>query len=292
MENSKIEWTDNTWNVAVGCDKVSEGCKYCYMMRDMGGVHKMDVDGTVTRTSKKIFFKPLEWQKQARAEGKKIKVFVSSLTDFFHPSIDSYRHEAWEIMAKCPDLIFQILTKRPERIEANLPEDWVDAAGQVNYRNVWLGTTIENQKRVVERVPTLLSIPAICHFVSVEPILSKVVLNDVKVKVFGSEVSVNFLAEDCILGSRIDWVIVGGESGNEDGDWKYREANISWFDSIIEQCQQNAVSVFVKQLGTFLAKTYKADRHGKNIDNAFPMYRNNVFGLSVSEILRQFPRLK
>jgi protein gp37 len=114
-ENSAIQWTDVTWNIARGCSKVDEDCKFCYMYRD-------SFDGTrynpreVVRT-KTVFNLPLKVKEPS-------KIFTCSLTDFFHEDIDSYRNEAWDIIRKCPHHTFQILTKRPERIIDCLPADW------------------------------------------------------------------------------------------------------------------------------------------------------------------------
>lgn len=158
---STIQWTDSTWNVAVGCTKVSPGCKNCYMMRDFEGrFGRADVNGTVTRTKPATFNAPLKWQKQGLRciDGRPLKVFTSSLTDIFHPAIDSYRHEIWDIIKQCPGLVFQILTKRSERILECLPPDW----GPDNYSHVWLGVSVESQQylyRVEELAHVELVLP-------------------------------------------------------------------------------------------------------------------------------------
>ena len=112
---SKIQWTDATWNIARGCTKVDEDCKYCYMYRQsvLYGYNAKKVNRT-----KGVFNMPLKLKEPSL-------IFTSSLTDFFHPDIDSYRHEAWDIIRKCPQHTFQILTKRPERIVEHLPSDGV-----------------------------------------------------------------------------------------------------------------------------------------------------------------------
>jgi len=172
--NSHIQWTDATWNVAIGCSKVSEGCKFCYMMRDFGegsfkgggrkdeNGEQIPVNGTVTRTKPSTFNKPLVWQRQGKTcvDGSPLKVFTSSLTDVFHKQIDSYRDEIWDIIRQCPDLIFQILTKRPERIADHLPDDWGDG-----WDNVWIGCTIENQKNI-DRLAWFETFSAKVKFVS------------------------------------------------------------------------------------------------------------------------------
>lgn len=263
-ENSKIQWTDNTWNVAVGCEKISAGCKYCYMMRDYEGrFGRKDVNGTVTRTKSATFNKPLVWQKKGlkSADGRPLKVFTSSLTDVFHPQIDSYRDEIWDIIRRCPDLIFQILTKRPERMLMHLPRDW-----GYGYPNVWLGVSVENTDNLW-RVEALSKIPAAVRFVSAEPLIGKLV----------------FTADDLFNFSLMDWVIIGGESGNENGKYKYRPCHLDWIEDIIDVARKFEVAVFVKQLGTFLSKYHALnDRHGGDINEWGDTYKIREFPASYS----------
>ncbi|PMD94859.1 hypothetical protein BWI97_15795 [Siphonobacter sp. BAB-5405] len=105
--NSKIQWATATWNVARGCTKVDEDCKYCYMYRESFNETRYQPK-EVVRT-KSVFNLPLRLKEPSL-------IFTSSLTDFFHPDIDTYRWEAFQIIAQCPQHTFQILTKRPERI--------------------------------------------------------------------------------------------------------------------------------------------------------------------------------
>jgi protein gp37 len=247
MEGSKIEWTDNTWNIAVGCTKVSEGCKYCYMMRDFSR-RKWDVDGNVIRTKDKTFFKPLEWQNKGlkSLNGGMLKVFTSSLTDVFHPTCDEFRDEFWDVIRKCHNMVFQILTKRPERIKDNLPPDWGDG-----WKNVALGVSVETQKRGVERIRVLADIPAKTKFVSFEPLLEWI---DVR-EIYGME---------CI-----DWVIIGGESGNLTGKWGFRECEMWWIDDLVNTLKGVfCIPIFIKQLGTHLAKKHewKVGRNGVDLN--------------------------
>lgn len=255
--NTKIQWTDATWNVAVGCSKVSPGCKYCYMMRDFDGRYgRSEVNGTVTRTKPGTFNAPLNWQKKGLTapDGNKLKVFTSSLTDIFHEQIDSYRNEIWDIIRACPDLIFQILTKRPERIVNCLPQDWGEG-----WPNVWFGTSIESQDQV-NRALELWKFPAAVRFLSVEPLIGAV---DLSGKV-----------------GLIDWVIVGGESGNDSGKYLYRECRTEWIDNVISYCRSRFVPVFMKQTGTALSKQFGyQDRNGGNLEE-WPL----------SWQIRQFPR--
>lgn len=243
MINSAIQWTDHTWNIARGCTKVDEDCKFCYMYRQ-------SLNGTryepkqVTRT-KTVFNLPLRIKEPS-------KIFTSSLTDFFHPDIDSYRHEAWDIIRRCPQHTFQILTKRPERIIDHLPFNWISE--YTNY-NVWFGTSVGSPKamqRIFDLVRVKLKKPVHNIFLSLEPLHDGPIL-------------IQDVADDLIGG--IDWVIVGGESGNNIGQYRYRECKIEWIESIIEQCRAARVPVFVKQLGTHLANQLNlVDRHGGDIN--------------------------
>lgn len=270
--DSKIQWTDATWNVAVGCSKVSEGCKYCYMMRDFGpgsfkgggrkdsNGNQIPVNGTVTRTSKATFEKPLLWQRQGKRciDGSPLKVFTSSLTDVFHPAIDEYRDEIWDIIRRCPDLIFQILTKRPERIAGNLPSDWGEG-----YPNVWLGVTVENQGNL-NRVWKMKNFKAKVKFVSFEPLLSAIEIDEF------DEITGRHMPGMPFFETLIDWAIIGGESGNDTGKWTYRPAKMKWYKSLIEELNELEIPVFFKQTGTHLAKKlrdqgHKIDRHGGDI---------------------------
>lgn len=208
-ENSAIEWTDNTWNPWIGCRKVSQGCKHCYMYRDQ---ERYGNDPrTVKRTADATFYKPLKWKDKAR-------VFTCSWSDFFIEDADEWRGEAWGVIRDTPHLTYQILTKRPENIAVRLPADWGDG-----YPNVWLGVSVESDD-VMGRVVDLTRVPAIVHFVSFEPLLGPIMrwlwLRDV------------------------EWAIVGGESGPQ-----ARAMNERWAQDIINVCQREGIPVFVKQLG-------------------------------------------
>jgi protein gp37 len=231
--NSSISWTDVTWNIAVGCSKVDKDCLYCYMYRDG---KRYGYDPREIRRTKTVFNLPLKIKEPSR-------IFTSSLTDVFHPAIDSFRDEMWEIIRQCPHHTFQVLTKRPERIVECLPDDWGDG-----WNNVWMGTSIGHQE-AIGRIHQLLEVPASKRFVSFEPLWSKVDMN-------------LDLSDLC----SIDWAIIGGESGNETGMYRYRPCTIEWIESLISDLTPTT-SIFVKQLGTHLAKEMGLkDRNGGDID--------------------------
>jgi len=194
----------------------------------------------VVQSTKATFNKPLSWKDSAL-------IFTCSWSDFFIEEADSWRAEAWKIIKKTPHHTYQILTKRPEVISQCLPDDWGDG-----YDNVWLGVSIEDQ-RYINRLEDLAYIPAKVRFVSAEPLLGWVFL----------------LAGGVIkypLENYFDWVIIGGESGNETGDYRYRPCELEWIVKIIRDCKSVDIPVFVKQLGTYQSKFLDLkDRHGGDI---------------------------
>lgn len=255
-QNSKIQWTDHTWNIAVGCTKVDEDCKFCYMYR--GSLDSKRYDPKVVRKTTTVFNLPLKKKEPS-------KIFTSSLTDVFHEECDPFRNEMWEIIRKCPQHTFQILTKRPERILDHLPKDWV----QSGYKNVWIGTSIgsnDSEKRLRDLIKASLSMPISKTFLSLEPLHGEIkFLRDFYFTGKGFEHLKS--SERTRMINLIDWVIVGGESGNENGKYRYRPCKIEWIESIVDQCKTAKVPVFVKQFGTHLAKELKlTDRHGGNME--------------------------
>lgn len=248
-EESKIQWTENSWNPWHGCKKVSPGCKYCYMYRDK---EKYGQDPTIVVRSKTKFNDPLKWKEPKM-------IFTCSWSDWFIDEADGWRDEAWAIIKATPQHTYQILTKRPERIKDHLPADWGEG-----YPNVWLGVSVENQEIMHARVWSLVHVPAKVRFISAEPLLGMI---DFGLDAYideGNEKSYEQIKD------RIDWIIVGGESGNDTGNYLYRACNLRWIASIVSQCRESDVPVFVKQLGTFLSKEMKlSDRHGGNIEE-FP----------------------
>lgn len=234
-KNSPIEWTNDTWNPWQGCRKVSTGCKNCYMYREK---KRYGQDGNnIHRSSDDTFYAPL----------KKLNgplVFVCSWSDFFIEEADPWRDEAWDIIRQTPHLIYQILTKRPERIMQHLPADWGNG-----WPNVWLGVSVENDD-YTHRMDVLRDIPAALRFVSCEPLLGPITLNL----------------------SGFDWVITGGESGPG-----CRPADANWFIHIRDQCDFVGVRYFHKQNGG----THKMDGHyggrelnGEIYDEIPPLHLN------------------
>lgn len=116
-----ISWTNRTWNPWRGCTKISPGCKNCYMFTAQ--TRYGNDPSVVVRT--KTWKDPFRWQREAEKNDRQELIFTCSWSDWFHEDADEWRPEAWEIVRSCPNLVFQILTKRPDRIEEKLPADWV-----------------------------------------------------------------------------------------------------------------------------------------------------------------------
>jgi protein gp37 len=180
---------------------------------------------TVLKSKDNTFRKPLSWKEPAQ-------VFTCSWSDFFIAEADEWRPDAWEIIKNTPHLQYQILTKRPERIAQCLPNDWGDG-----YPNVWLGVSSENEELTYKRISLLLTIPTKVRFISAEPLLEGVlsVRNNAVIR-------------------QLDWVIIGGESGNDFGIHRYRPMELDWAQELVDFCEVSDVACFNKQLGTYQAK--------------------------------------
>lgn len=276
---SGIQWTEATWNPWHGCIKVSPGCKYCYMYR---GKEQYKQDPTVVQRSKTRFNDPLKW-KEPRL------IFPCSWSDFFIEQADPWRPDAWQIIEATPQHTYQMLTKRVERIESNLPlynkpDHWAHGLPTIP-RNVLIGFSAENDEELQSRAPVVEGLRRIgCIYrwwISAEPLIGPLDslwhwLEDIDI---GDE-------EHSVWTTVPSWIVIGGESGNDQGKYRYRECKLEWIEDIIEKCQRYGVPVFVKQLGTHLAKKLGLkDRHGGNIEEwpehlrvreMFEGYQNNV----------------
>lgn len=265
---SAIEWTDETWNPVTGCTKVSAGCKNCYaegVAKRFWGDRKFgDVEMHTDRLRQ-----PFRWRKPKR-------VFVNSMSDLFHEDVPDYFVAAvFAAMSGARNHTFQVLTKRPKRMHEvvsspefrRLVSDQVLARGFHPYAeidptrdqgwplpNVWLGVSVEDQATADERIPVLLRTPAAVRFLSCEPLLGPVRLDELRE---GDDIAHALEGKrTSALGrrdrkprvayetNRVDWVIVGGESGPG-----ARPCNVDWMRSIVGQCKTAGVPVFVKQLG-------------------------------------------
>ena len=221
-ENSKIEWTDHTFNPWIGCQKVSPGCDHCYaeaLMDTRYGKVKWGPHGERKRTSPANWKLPLRWAKAAKTAGKRPRVFCSSLADVFDNQVDqSWRIDLFDLIGETEELDWLLLTKRPENISKMLPTNWNVA----DYSNVWLGTTCEDQANYDRRWPILSKVPAAVHFISYEPAIGPLRINGALVP---------------------DWLICGGESGPG-----ARMMHPEWAADIKADCQRIGTYFFMKQM--------------------------------------------
>lgn len=277
-ETSTIEWTDATWNPITGCTLVSEGCRHCYAATlaatrlkhhpSRAGLARINAAGEAkftgeVRLNAQWLDQPLRWKRPRM-------IFVCSHGDLFHESVpDEWIDRVFAVMALAPQHTFQVLTKRPERARDYLgifcapdfdsvdpsrkhmpTEDWP-------LPNVWLGTSVEDQATADARIPHLLATPAAVRFVSAEPLLGQLRLDRLGPREPGGWIT-NALSghrwpdldEPGAITShtgRLDWVIVGGESGK-----RARPMHPDWARTLRDQCQAAGVAFFFKQWGEFV----------------------------------------
>lgn len=252
-ENSKIEWCDHTFNPWIGCTKVSPACANCYAegyARRVGGPAWGNGEPR-RRTSEAYWRKPKAWSRKAEGASVRPKVFCASLADVFDAEIPAdWRQDLWRLIASMRDLDWLLLTKRPENITRMLPTGWGDG-----WPNVWLGTTVENQKQANQRIPPLLDVPAARRFLSVEPMLGAIALRnlwncygwdeDVRADALTGEWwTSRYQEEPYRTDAKIDWVICGGESGPG-----ARPLDPEWVRSLRDQCLGAGVPFLFKQWG-------------------------------------------
>lgn len=225
--NSGISWTDHTFNPWWGCEKVSPACTHCYA-ETFSKRTGFDIWGS---KSSRRFFKdphwnePIRWNKEAKDNNTTYRVFCASMADVFEDRLDLVfsRSRLFSLIDCTPNLNWLLLTKRPENIEPM----WVKKSdGSIFRKNVWLGTTVENQEWATKRIPFLVKNRAFASvlFLSIEPLLGPISLNTIP----GFE--------------SLDWVIIGGESGA-----KRTELSIADVSSIAGLCSKANIKVFVKQ---------------------------------------------
>lgn len=228
MADSRIEWTDSTWNPVAGCSLVSAGCKHCYAMQMAKRLEAMGVEkyaGLTKTRGKNVTWKGIVREDRAALEipyrwRKPRKIFVNSMSDLFHEKVsNAFILDVWNVMRETPQHHYQILTKRPDRMR-----DVVSGMIGDVLPNVWLGTSVEDRE-AAERIDALRATPAAIRFISFEPLIGAVGVVDL---------------------TDIHWAIVGGESGN-----KARPIKEAWIDEIHEQCGFYSTAFFFKQWGAW-----------------------------------------
>jgi len=272
-DGSKISWTDASWNPVTGCSHVSPGCQNCYAEALSLRFGFSKKPWTAPNAAENVVLhperleQPLRWRKPRR-------VFVNSMSDLFHERVPfEVIGAVFAVMAARPDHTFQVLTKRPERMREwflwaeagpNHPLEivevcvlnYVEACHLVDERtlwplpNVWLGVSVEDQRRADERIPVLLQTPAAVRFLSCEPLLERLDLARLALGNGDTGDCLNHVATDIWTGAgnqsrnwgRVDWVIAGGESGPG-----YRPCDLDWLRSLRDQCAAAGVAFFCKQ---------------------------------------------
>lgn len=270
-DKSSIEWTDATWNPFRGtkgrhhCVRISEGCKNCYAAAMNQRFNGPDyVKGADTpRLDEEALLQPLKWKRPRR-------IFVCSMTDLFMDEhSDGMIDRVFAVMALAPHHTFQVLTKRAKRMREYMLNDDRFKVGARAFEilaklarkgtstrpwplpNVWLGVSAENQERADERIPDLLATPAAVRFVSAEPLLGPVSFRWAAWHDYQSQEIERRRQRAMVLSNeydglrgKLDWVIIGGESGPG-----ARPCDVAWVRSIKDECADANVACFVKQLG-------------------------------------------
>jgi len=272
-EGTKISWAHNTFNPWWGCSKVSPACDNCYAE---SVANRWDFNVWGKKAPRRFFTEkhwnePLKWNRAAEAEKIRQRVFCASMADVFElrKDLDPWREKLWDLVEKTPWLDWMLLTKREKAIQKLLPAAWLKAPRP----NVWLGVTAENQRRAEERIPELLSVPAVVHWISAEPLLGPI---NFEPWFYGAQHDVTHDGVDAPDGAvaggeertgdrwfrttGIDWVIVGGESGAG-----ARRMDPAWARDILDQCKRHHVAVHFKQKGQVLAAEMGCkDKAGKD----------------------------
>lgn len=288
-EETHISWADATFNPWRGCTKVSEGCKFCYAetlsKRNMKVLGEWGPKVTRVAAAESYWKEPLKWNAQAEREGVRKRVFCASLADVFegpetcqnpeaYAVIEAGRKRLFELIDRTPWLDWLLLTKRPENVTKFTPWGWgtvesylqncvgkehnvfgggttIGNVSDVIRPNVWIGTSVENQKAADERIPHLLQIPSKVRFLSCEPLLGPVNFSLMN----GRADCAQRLGRPALEG--IHWVIAGGESGPN-----ARPMHPDWARSLRDQCVAAGVAFHFKQWGEWVEREYGSETGG------------------------------
>jgi protein gp37 len=237
-DNSKIEWTDATWNPIRGCTKISPGCAHCYAEtfaeRFRGVPNHPFEQGFDLRLVPEKLGDPIRWT-QPR------KIFVNSMSDLFHTEVsDDYIEQVCRVMAAAHWHTYQVLTKRADRLSSLLQTKLRDVASAAH---IWWGVSVENRAHGLPRIEHLRAAKPRVAFLSIEPLLEDLGSFDL---------------------SGIHWAIVGGESGP-----KARPMRPEWVRNIRDQCRASGTAFFFKQWGGVQKKKAGRELDGRTYDE-FP----------------------
>lgn len=284
-EKTNIIWTEATWNVLTGCSKVTAGCKNCYALRDWARLAKSEKSVYFGRDFTDVAYhperldQPLRWQKPRM-------IFVNSMSDLFHEKIDyDIIDDVFAMMALCESVmhkphVFQVLTKRADKMHAylNHPDTFGRVLAKMSVlaekyipkkakagipmpswplKNVWVGVSVENQEAAVARIPLLLDTPASVRWISAEPLLGDLDLTNIQIS--------NTHSLDALRGyshvlrsmqpiNKLDWIVVGGESGP-----KARMMSYAWAKKVKDDCEHVGTAFVFKQWGAFAPSKQSTD---------------------------------
>jgi protein gp37 len=263
-ENSKIGWTDHTFNPWVGCHKHGPACKFCYAESFTNRFKKgvWGLGGTREVTSDAYWKQPIKWNKKAKELGIRYRVFCGSFCDVMedHEAISpETRDRLYDLVEATPNLDWLFLTKRPHNYVQFLRKSWI---GPNFPQNVWLGCTITSQEEYDKMWPEMHNISSVepsVLFVSCEPLLGNIIFNPHYTKP--------------------DWIILGGESGPIT---KIRKLDLTNVSIIVDQIKiYGEIKLFVKQLGSVLSKQYKLNNKAATDITEWP---NHLDWLKIQEI--------
>lgn len=311
-ETSGISWTKSTFNPWIGCTRVGPGCLFCY-------AEKLDATGRFGKphwgpgvarklTATGNWNEVRRWNKKApdtEFAGRKgfWPVFSASLADVFDNEVPpEWRADFWALVKDCPNLTFQIVTKRIGNAAKMLPPDWGEG-----YPNVWMIATVVNPEEVNRDVPKLLQLPAAVRGLSVEPMLAGMDLENVRWHEDGADLRMNVLNGDCWVENSnsasaytnavdgnpvLDWIICGGESGSKA---EARSMDLDWAVKLREQCGRSETAFFMKQLGSAPVMTCIFEAPGGPRTHTAPVAIKDRKGGDMEEFprilrVREFPR--
>lgn len=242
-----IGWTNSTFNIVHGCVEIPHdpACTHCYA-REFSKRLGKDLWGKTKprqQMGEHYWNDPLRWDRKAAAAGIRHKVFCSSMADVFedHPDLVAPREQLWKLIERTPNLIWQLLTKRPENMKGMVPASWRHCWPT----NIWAGTTVANQEWADKRCPILAEIPARVRWLSVEPMFGPMDLSKHFEAGHESGGPAGWIQDP----SPFTWTVVGGESGNG-----ARPMKREWVTDLLAQCRKYKVAFFFKQKGNVMAK--------------------------------------